>query len=66
MSEAEILAAVRRILDQRLPAEETIRAIRQLVEPQRKPHPLERTEGCWPILRTSDDAWERHDDPEMS
>jgi hypothetical protein len=67
MNDAEIVAAVRRILDERRPAEETIRTIRALVEPRREPQPIRpiaRTERGWPILQASD-AWERHDDPEM-
>lgn len=57
----DVLAGVRRILDERRPPEQTIHAIRQLLDPPRAP--VQRTERGWPVLRAS--AWERHDDPEM-
>jgi hypothetical protein len=69
MSEAEVLAEVRRILDQRWPAEKTIRAVRRLMNPPREHRVIERTERGWPILRASDApraAWERDKDLDLS
>ena len=57
-----VLDEVRRILDDRRPAEETIRAIWRVLEPPVRRPPVERTERGWPVLTP---AWERHDDPEM-
>lgn len=67
-SDTEVLTNVRRVLDERRTAEETIRAIRQLLEPPRERQPIVRTERGWPVLRVSSApgaVWERHDDPEM-
>lgn len=58
-----VLVEVRRILDQRRPPEETVRAIRQVLDPPVELMSVERTDRGWPVLRAS--AWERHDDPEM-
>lgn len=69
MNEAEVLAEVRRILADRRPADETIRAVRRLLNPPREPQPLERTESGWPVLRASDvpmATWEPHLDAEPS
>lgn len=63
MNDAEVVAGVRRVLDESRPPEETIREIRDLIEPRREPSPIERTERDWPILYASE-AWERHDAPE--
>ncbi|MEV6890352.1 hypothetical protein [Kribbella sp. NPDC051137] len=68
-NDAEVLATVRHILDERRPAEDTIRAIRKLLEPPRERQPVELTGRGWPVLRASEapsgTAWEYHDDPEM-
>lgn len=61
MNEAETLAAVRRILDEGRPAEETIRAIRRVLAPANDQAPVERDQRNWPLLG----GWQRHDDPEM-
>lgn len=60
----DVVAGVRRVLDDGWSAEQTIRAIRRLLDPPGPPVPVERTERGWPVLRAS--AWERHDDPELS
>jgi hypothetical protein len=62
MNDAEVLAAVRQILDERHPTEDTIRAIKALLDPQREPRPIERDPKGRLYFGTQ---WERHDDPEM-
>jgi hypothetical protein len=57
------MVEVRRILDQRRAPEETIRAIRQLLDPPVERLPVEHTDRGWPVLRAS--ARERHDAPEV-
>jgi hypothetical protein len=59
----DVLTGVRRILDEQGPPEQTIRAIRNLLDPPCDPVRIQRTDRGWPILRPS--AWERHDDPEV-
>jgi hypothetical protein len=69
MNDAEIVIEVRRILDQRQPAEQTIRAIKALVSPPKPKTPVELTARRWPVLHPSappGTAWERHDDPELN
>lgn len=67
-SDAEVLATVQHILDEQWPAEQTIREIRQLLQPRRElQQTIARGAGGWPVLRASapvGTAWERHDDPE--
>lgn len=67
MSDTEVLAGVLSMLDERRPAEETIRAIRRLLEPAPEPQPIERNSRGWPLLRASTlpaPTWSHHDDPE--
>jgi len=52
-SPATVLVQVCRILDERWPAEETIRAIRRVLEAPADRRPVERTSRGWPVLRAS-------------
>lgn len=63
MTDQNVLADVRRVLDEGRTAEQTIRAIRELLDPPIPSPPLERTERGWPVLRAS--MWESHNDPQM-
>lgn len=54
----DVLAGVRRILDEGRPAQQTIRAIRRVLDPPDPPVPVECTDRGWPVLRAS--TWERH------
>lgn len=47
------LAEVRRILGEKRPPEETVRAIRKALEPPIERRPVERTDRGWPVLRAS-------------
>ncbi|GAA1599180.1 hypothetical protein GCM10009804_64730 [Kribbella hippodromi] len=55
----EVLAGVRRILDERRAPEETIRAIRRLLKPPVALPTRQHTDGGWPVLRAS--AWNPDD-----
>lgn len=46
-----VLSEVRKTLDQRSSAEETIRMIRRLLEPPTRHRPVELTDRGWPVLR---------------
>lgn len=66
MNDAEGVAQVRSILDERWLAEETICQINQLARPPVERKPVELTDRGWPVLRAAPGmAWESHDDPEM-
>lgn len=65
MNDAEGVAQVHSIPDERWPAEETIRQIKQLVRPPVERKPMELTDRGWPVLRAAPGmAGESHDDPE--
>jgi hypothetical protein len=53
-SDTDVLLQVRRVLDDRRPAEETIRTIRRLLAPPPEQQPLKRTNRGWPVLRASE------------
>ncbi|MFF0270057.1 hypothetical protein [Kribbella sp. NPDC004536] len=53
MPSPDVLSEVRRILDEHRPAEQTIRAIRRLLDPPAAPVPIQRTDRGWPVLRAS-------------
>ncbi|MDX2969484.1 hypothetical protein PWY87_09100 [Kribbella solani] len=59
----DVLAGVRRILDERRAPEETIRAIRRLLQPPAAPRPRQHTDAGWPVLRAS--SWEQHTSPKV-
>ncbi|WP_427887125.1 hypothetical protein ACQHIV_29540 [Kribbella sp. GL6] len=58
-----VVAGVRQVLDAGWSPEQTIRAIRRLLDPPGPPVPVQRTERGWPVLRAS--TWDCHDDPEL-
>lgn len=49
-----VLSEVRRILDERRGAHETIRTIRRLLEPPAVQRPVQLTDRGWPVMRSTD------------